>query len=43
MQATCKKFYEHCASHGIAIARKNFKLSYDTNIPRQVFEEGNGK
>ena len=36
MQATCKKFYEYCALNGIAIARKNFTLSYDTNIPRQV-------
>jgi len=36
MQATCKKFYEYCTQHGISIARKNFTLSYDTNIPRQV-------
>eukprot|EP00039_Didymoeca_costata_P022849 m.5353 g.5353 ORF g.5353 m.5353 type:complete len:619 (+) comp3281_c0_seq1:104-1960(+) len=36
MQATCKKFYEFCAQNGIAIARNNFTLSYDTNIPRQV-------
>lgn len=36
MQATCKKFYEFCTSHGIAIPRRNFTLSYDTNIPRQV-------
>lgn len=36
MQATCKKFYEYCALNGISIARKNFTLSYDTNIPRQV-------
>lgn len=25
-----------CAQNGIAIARNNFTLSYDTNIPRQV-------
>lgn len=36
MQATCKKFYQYCAEQGIALARKNFTLKYDTNIPRQV-------
>lgn len=36
MQATCKKFYQYCAEHGIALARRNFTLKYDTNIPRQV-------
>ncbi len=36
MQATCKKFFEYCTNHGIALPRKNFTLSYDTNIPRQV-------
>eukprot|EP00041_Stephanoeca_diplocostata_P031207 m.966573 g.966573 ORF g.966573 m.966573 type:complete len:667 (+) comp23912_c0_seq54:101-2101(+) len=36
MQATCKKFHEFCSTQGIAIARKNFTLKYDTNIPRQV-------
>eukprot|EP00754_Rhynchopus_humris_P003863 Rhum_TRINITY_DN12003_c0_g1::Rhum_TRINITY_DN12003_c0_g1_i1::g.48521::m.48521/K16190/GLCAK; glucuronokinase len=36
MQATCKKFYEHCSENGIALPRRNFTLSYDTNIPRQV-------
>lgn len=36
MQATCKKFFEYCCEHGIAIARRNFRLKYDTNIPRQV-------
>lgn len=36
LQATCKKFYQYCAEHGIAFARKNFTLQYDTNIPRQV-------
>jgi len=36
MQATCKIFYEYCSEKGIAIARKNFTMSYDTNIPRQV-------
>eukprot|EP00659_Diplonema_papillatum_P004524 gene4524-7005_t len=36
MQAACKKFYEHCSVQGIALAKRNFTLSYDTNIPRQV-------
>lgn len=36
MQATCKKFFEYCSEHGIAVARRNFTLSYDTNVPRQV-------
>eukprot|EP01063_Lacrimia_lanifica_P027124 TRINITY_DN3763_c0_g1_i1.p1 TRINITY_DN3763_c0_g1~~TRINITY_DN3763_c0_g1_i1.p1 ORF type:complete len:640 (+),score=262.56 TRINITY_DN3763_c0_g1_i1:69-1988(+) len=36
MQASCKKFYEYCTLNGIALPKKNFTLSYDTNIPRQV-------
>nr|XP_045582385.1 probable glucuronokinase 2 isoform X1 [Procambarus clarkii] len=36
LQATCKKFYYYCAERGIALTRRNFTLSYDTNIPRQV-------
>ncbi|XP_039271048.2 uncharacterized protein LOC120345593 [Styela clava] len=36
LQATCKKFYEYCNDKGIALYKKNFTLSYDTNIPRQV-------
>nr|CAB3254094.1 transcription factor protein [Phallusia mammillata] len=36
LQATCKKFYEYCSEKGIALCKKNFTLSYDTNIPRQV-------
>jgi glucuronokinase len=36
LQATCKKFYQYCAQHGIALGRRNFTLQYDTNIPRQV-------
>ncbi|KAK7069818.1 hypothetical protein SK128_016027 [Halocaridina rubra] len=36
LQATCKKFYHYCVNRGIALARRNFTLSYDTNIPRQV-------
>ncbi len=36
LQATCKKFYHYCSSHGVALAKRNFTLRYDTNIPRQV-------
>jgi glucuronokinase len=36
LQATCKKFFEYCTVHGIALQKINFTLSYDTNIPRQV-------
>ena len=36
LQATCKKFYHYCSKHGIALAKRNFTLKYDTNVPRQV-------
>lgn len=36
MQATCKKFFEYCLKHGVNSHKRNFRLSYDTNIPRQV-------
>jgi len=36
LQATCKAFYSYCRRNGIVLSRKNFTLSYDTNIPRQV-------
>ncbi|XP_071488373.1 uncharacterized protein [Diadema antillarum] len=36
LQATCKKFYEYCSEQGLALPKRNFKLKYDTNIPRQV-------
>ncbi|XP_077398082.1 glucuronokinase with putative uridyl pyrophosphorylase isoform X2 [Festucalex cinctus] len=36
LQATCKKFYQFCCKQGIALAKQNFTLKYDTNIPRQV-------
>eukprot|EP01061_Rhynchopus_euleeides_P004282 TRINITY_DN13546_c0_g1_i1.p1 TRINITY_DN13546_c0_g1~~TRINITY_DN13546_c0_g1_i1.p1 ORF type:complete len:685 (+),score=267.27 TRINITY_DN13546_c0_g1_i1:138-2057(+) len=36
MQASCKKFYDYCCAHGIALPKRNFTMSYDTNIPRQV-------
>lgn len=34
--ATCKRFAEHCRTHEIALDRKGFTISYDTDIPRQV-------
>ena len=34
--AICKIFHNHCKNNGIALEDKNFTLSYDTNIPRQV-------
>ncbi|MGQ9630188.1 MAG: mevalonate kinase family protein [bacterium] len=34
--ATCKKFYEYCYERGIPLERKNFTVTYDTDIPRQV-------
>ena len=35
-QATCKKFYEYCSKHGVAMSKRNFTLKYNTNVPRQV-------
>ena len=34
-QAICKVLAEHCASTDIPIHDGNFKMSYETNIPRQ--------
>lgn len=34
--ATCKKFYEFCRDRDVALPDRNFTLSYDTTIPRQV-------
>ncbi|MFQ6097269.1 MAG: mevalonate kinase [Armatimonadota bacterium] len=34
--ATCKKFAEFCEKAGIRLPRRNFTISYDTDIPRQV-------
>eukprot|EP00944_MAST-04C_sp_MAST-4C-sp1_P014595 g14595.t1 len=36
LMATCKKFVEYCTKNGIALPNRNFTVSYDTNIPRQV-------
>ena len=27
---------KYCSKHGIALAKRNFTLKYDTNVPRQV-------
>lgn len=35
-QAACKRFYEYCMEKGVALPKRNFTLSYDTNVPRQV-------
>ncbi|MBI3923648.1 MAG: hypothetical protein HY318_19670, partial [Armatimonadetes bacterium] len=34
--ATCKKFKEYCDLRGLDLPQRNFTLSYDTDIPRQV-------
>lgn len=34
--ATCKKFSQYCSTHGLWLPSKNFTITYDTNIPRQV-------
>ncbi len=34
--ATCKRFSEHCRTNDIALDDRNYTISYDTNIPRQV-------
>jgi glucuronokinase len=36
LMATCKKFVEFCTLNGISLPNRNFTVSYDTNIPRQV-------
>lgn len=34
--AICKIFHNYCKDNDIILHEGNFKLSYDTNIPRQV-------
>jgi len=37
LQAICKQFYEYTRKHGIDLDHsRNFTLSYDTDVPRQV-------
>ncbi|GBG24365.1 Glucuronokinase 1 [Hondaea fermentalgiana] len=36
LMATCKRFFQLCMENSIALPRRNFTVSYDTNIPRQV-------
>lgn len=34
--ATCKRFYQYCQEHDIALRPRNFTIEYNTDIPRQV-------
>lgn len=34
--ASCKRFYQFCQEHDIALSDANFTIQYDTDIPRQV-------
>lgn len=36
LMAICKVFHKYCKDHSIHLHERNFTLSYDTNIPRQV-------
>ena len=36
IQASCKKFYEYCQKEQIQLPSKNFTITYNTNIPRQI-------
>jgi glucuronokinase len=36
LQAGCKRFFEFCQKNGVSLPRRNFTLSYETNVPRQV-------
>lgn len=36
LMAICKVFHNYCKDNKIDICGKNFTLSYETNIPRQV-------
>ncbi len=34
--ASCKRFYQYCANHGLELNSRNFTIEYETDIPRQV-------
>lgn len=36
LMSTCKVFLNYCKENNIDLHNRNFTLSYDTNIPRQV-------
>ncbi|CAM8995399.1 unnamed protein product [Rhodiola kirilowii] len=36
LMSICKVFLKHCQENKIELPHQNFKLSYDTNIPRQT-------
>ncbi|CAD7702436.1 unnamed protein product [Ostreobium quekettii] len=36
LKAICKRFYEYCRDHDIQLKEVNFRMSYSTNVPRQL-------
>lgn len=36
LQAACKRFFDYCQLHRIALQGPGFHMSYDTSIPRQA-------
>ena len=36
VKAAIMQFYGYCEEHGIALHDRNFRIAYDSNIPRQV-------
>ena len=36
IKATIKKFADYCVEHGIELADRQFTITYETNIPRQL-------
>lgn len=34
--ATCKRFHDYCCDYNLNLPNRNFRLKYDTDIPRQV-------
>ena len=36
VKASLKKFHDYCSEHGITLARRNFTVRYETDVPRQV-------
>ena len=36
LYAACRRFHDYCRERGIALGGRNFTISYDTTIPRQV-------
>ncbi|KAM7268710.1 hypothetical protein ACFE04_010876 [Oxalis oulophora] len=42
LMAICKVFHNYCKDNNITLHDRNFSLSYDTNIPRQMGLSGSG-